>query len=136
MRDTLRDFLAADTTTLMATLTGGLYTATEISRQLTPSAFDANDEIKPCALLTLEAEDPVGPFATSSRLFVLVYFYERQGYTNIDAARGRVYALLHRQRISSSGMWEMRHVGDVPDQRDAVLNCALALSRYQVTRLR
>jgi hypothetical protein len=135
IRDTIKNFLAADTT-LMATLTGGLYTATEISRQLTPSAFDANDEVLPCALMVLEAEDPVGPYTTSSRLFVVVYFYERAGYTAIDAARDRVFALLNMQRISGSGMWEMRHVGDVPDQRDAALNCALGLSRYQVTRLR
>lgn len=135
IRDTIKNFLAADTT-LMTTLTGGLYTATEISRQLTPGAFDANDEVQPCALLVLEAEDQVGPYDTSSRLFLVVYFYERAGYTAIDAARDRVYALLNRQRITGSGIWEMRHVGDVPDQRDAVLNCSLALSRYQVTRLR
>ncbi len=135
MRDTLKDFLTADTA-LVALLTGGLYTATEISRQLTPGAFDANGEVLPCALLVLEAEDPVGPYNTSSRLFVVLYLYERQGYTTIDAALKRIYTLLHRQRISGNGIWEMRHVGDVPDQRDATLNCALALSRYQVTRSR
>jgi len=135
IRDTLKNFLTADTT-LMATLTGGVYTATELSRQLTPSAFDTALEVKPCALLVLEAEDPVGPFYNSARLFMVLYFYERQGYTAIDTARARCYALLHRKRISAVGMLEMRHVGDVPDQRDATLNCALGLSRYQITRLR
>lgn len=135
MRDVIKAFLEADTT-LMALLTGGMYTATEISRQLTPDVFDANGEVLPCALLVLESEDPVGPYDTSSRLFVVLYLYERQGYTAIDAALNRIYTLMHRQRISGNGMWEMRHVGDVPDQRDATLNCALALSRYQVTRLR
>lgn len=135
MRDALKDFLTADTA-LVALLTGGMYTATEISRQLTPGAFDANGEVLPCTLLVLEAEDPVGPYDTSSRLFVVLYLYEQQGYTTIDAALKRIYTLLHRQRISGNGIWEMRHVGDVPDQRDATLNCALALSRYQVTRLR
>ncbi len=135
IRSAILAILAGDTT-LLATLTGGVYSATEISRQLTPGAFDANGEVLPCALLVLEAEDPVGPYNTSSRLFVVLYLYEQQGYTAIDAALKRIYTLLHRQRISGNGIWEMRHVGDVPDQRDATLNCALALSRYQVTRSR
>ena len=134
MRDTIRAYLAADTT-LMAILTGGIYAGTEISRQLTADAFDGSGEVEPCALVTAEAEDPSGPYRHSARAFVAVYFYERDGYTNIDAARERVYALLHRQQVGS-GVWEIRHAGDIPEQRDPALDCALGVSRFQVTRLR
>jgi hypothetical protein len=123
-------------TTLMATLTGGVYGEAGISRQATPGAFDANGEVKPCALLAMEAEDPAGPFPTSSRAFVTVYFYARAGYAEIDAALDRVYALLHRQRVSNEGVWDMRHAGDVRDQQDPALGCAMSMSRYQGYRRR
>jgi len=135
IRSAILAILAGDAT-LLATLTGGVYSATEISRQLTPAAFDTNGEVLPCALLSLEAEDPMGPFATSSREFVTVHFYERQGYTAIDTALARVYALLHRIHVSAEHVWDIRHAGDIQDQRDPTLNCALNISRYQVTRLR
>ena len=122
-----------DDATLLATLTGGVYGEAEISRQETPAAFDVNGEVLPCALLALEAEDPAGPFPTSSRAFVTVYFYARTGYSEIDTALGRVYALLHRTRVSNEGVWEIRHAGDVRDQRDPALDCAMSMSRYQVT---
>ncbi len=135
IRSAILAILAGDMT-LLATLTGGVYSATEISRQLTPAAFDANGEVKPCALLSLEAEDPVGPFETGSREFVTVHFYERQGYTAIDAALARVYALLHRKHAGAEHVWDIRHAGDILDQYDPTLSCSLSISRYQVTRLR
>lgn len=131
IRNAIKSLLEADTT-LLATLTGGVYGEAEISRQATPGAFDANGEIEPCALLTMEAEDPAGPFETSSRAFVAVYFYARSGYSAIDTALARVYALLHRQRVSGEGVWEIRHAGDVRDQRDPALDCAMSMSRYTV----
>ena len=135
LRSAVLAVLTGDTT-LMATLTGGVYGETEISRQETPDAFDANGEIEPCALLTMEAEDPTGPFETSSRAFVAVYFYARSGYSAIDTALARVYALLHRQRVSGESVWEIRHAGDVRDQRDPALDCAMSMSRYTVYRRR
>lgn len=135
IRNAIKSLLEADTT-LLATLTGGVYGEAEISRQATPGAFDANGEIEPCALLTMEAEDPAGPFETSSRAFVTVYFYARSGYSAIDTALARVYALLHRQRVSGEGVWEIRHAGDVRDQRDPALDCAMSMSRYTVYRRR
>jgi hypothetical protein len=135
LRSALLDVLEDDAT-LTATLTGGVYGEAEISRQGTPGAFDANGEVLPCALLTMEAEDPAGPFPTSSRAFVTVYFYARAGYSAIDAALARVYALLHRQRVSDEGVWDIRHAGDVRDQRDPALDCAMSMSRYTVYRRR
>lgn len=135
IRSAILAVLSGDAT-LLTILTGGVYTATEISRQLTPDAFDSNGEVLPCALLSVEAEDPAGPFETSSRAFVTLHVYERQGYTAIDAALARIYVLLHRQRVSGEGVWDIRHAGDVRDQRDPILECALSISRFQVTRLR
>ena len=132
IRSALLSVLSGDTA-LMATLTGGVYGEAEISRQGTPGAFDANEEVLPCALLAMEAEDPAGPFPTSSRAFVTVYFYARAGYSAIDTALARVYALLHRARVSNEGVWQIRHAGDVRDQRDPALDCAMSMSRYQVT---
>jgi len=106
--------------TLMAVLTGGVYSGMEISRQDTPDAFNASGEIKPCALLGVEADDAAGPLLHSSRMFVVVRFYERSGYTAIDVALERIYALLHRQRVSGEGVFEIRHTGDV---RDSAMRC-------------
>lgn len=126
--------LAADAT-LMATLTGGVYAAAEITRQDTPAAFDANGEIKPCALVKGEVETPWGPHEHSSRAFIRIFFYQRSGYDDIDTARERVYTLLHRQK-ALDGKWELLHTDDITGQEDQVLNCSLELSRYQVLRNR
>lgn len=131
LRSAILAVLANDAT-LTTTLTGGVYGEPEISRQATSAAFDANGEIKPCALVTVEAEDPAGPFDTSSRAFVAVYFYARTGYSAIDTALARVYALLHRTRVNNEGVWEIRHAGDVRDQADPALGCVMSMSRYQV----
>lgn len=135
LRSALLAVLTGDAT-LLATLTGGVYGEAEISRQGTPDAFDASGELEPCALLAVEADDPTGPFETSSRTFVTMYFYARAGYSAIDTALDRVFALLHRQRVSGEGVWEIRHAGDVRDQRDPALDCAMSMSRYTVYRRR
>ena len=131
MRDAVVAVLEGDET-LMATLTGGVHTATEINRQLTPTAFDDNGEIEPCALVKFETEGPWGVHDHSARLFFSVMFYERSGYTSIETARARVYSLLHRQRVTpaSGGCWEIRHSDDVLDQEDTALGCGLAVSRF------
>lgn len=135
MRATLAAYLLADTT-LIALLTGSIHTGTQISRQDTPTAFDSNGEIKPCALLKIESEVPSGPYETSSRMFVVVYFYQRSGYTTIDAALARVYTLLHRHKFSSKNVWEVRHTDDVCDQEDQAMGCSVSFSRYEIVRRR
>jgi hypothetical protein len=122
--------------TLSGLLTGGVFAVTEISRQATPGAFDTNGEIKPCALVKLEAEAPTGPYPTSSRQYVLVLFYQLVGYDVIDPAMAQTYALLHRSKIGSGGVWEIDHASDVLDLEDQALNCSLSISRYAITRLR
>ena len=127
--------LQADTT-LLALLTGGVHRAQEISRQGTPSAFDTNKEIKPCALVKQETATPWGPYEHSGRLYIIVWFYQRAGYDAIEQARQRVYTLLHRQQISpvgGGGCWDVSHVNDVLDQEDSTLGTAMTVSRYVAT---
>jgi hypothetical protein len=127
--------LEADAT-LMALLTGGVHIQTEITRQYTPSAFDANGEIEPCCLINFESEAAAGPFEDSSQVYFRVFFYERSGYVSIDSARDRVYTLLHRQRIGTTRGWEVRHADDILGQEDQALDCSLILSRYMRYRVR
>ena len=123
---------------MMATLTGGVHTKAEISRQETAGAFDANGEIEPCALLKIESVGPVGPYTHSARMFLAVYLYERSGYDNVETARERVYTLLHDTCVSPSvgSCWRIEHSGDVCDQEDQALGCSLAVSRYVATVMR
>jgi hypothetical protein len=134
VREAIYGRLSGDAT-LMATLSGGLHTQSEISRQLTPAAFDANGEILPCGLLKLETQSPWGPFAHSSRLYFSVMLYQRAGYEAIETARTRLYQLLHEQKATpaSGGCWEIRHSGDVLDAEDGALGCSLAVSRFVAT---
>ena len=135
MRNTIRDYLAADGT-LMVLLTGGIYAVGEISRQATPDAFDSNGEVEPCGLVKLETEGQAGPYVEaggiSSRLYVAVFFYQRTGYDVIDAAVARTRALLHREKLAS-GVWEIAWADDVLDQEDEALGCSMGMSRYVVT---
>ncbi len=135
---TLRSELLVSLTgdaTLLATLTGGVHTGTEISRQNTPGAFDANGELKACALLVLETDTSVPPYGRGARTFVTVMFYQRAGTDAIDTARARVYDLWHEQRIGSH-VWQILWTDDVVDQEDQAIEARLAVSRYAVVRLR
>ncbi len=134
MRAAVKAALEADST-LMATLTGGVHTKAEISRQDTPTAFDSNDEIEPCALLKVESVGPVRPYTHGARMVLTLYFYERSGYDNIEAARERVYTLLHDGYVtpSTGSCWRILHSGDVGDQEDEALGCSMAVSRYVAT---
>lgn len=121
---------------LAAALPGGLHRAVEISRQATPGAFDGNGELRGCGLVKQETATPWGPHQDSGRLYVVVYFYQRSGYDSIEAARKRVYELLHRVKlrpVDGSGCYEVRHVNDVIDVEDGALHVPMAMSRYMAT---
>lgn len=117
---------------LATALPGGVHRVAEISRQTTPGAYDANKELKPCALVRQETATPWGPHPDSGRLYVTIWFYQRVGYDNIEAARQRVYALLHRVKLSD-GFYEIRHANDLLDQEDPGLNVSMSMSRYVAT---
>lgn len=127
-----------DDVTLMAILTGGIYhDLTEITRQAAPDAFDENKEIRPCGLIKLSSESPTGPYDHSQRLVVNIYFYERAGYDNIEAARARIFQLLHLQTltpVNGGTCWQILHSNDIPDQEDQALRCSMALTRYGAIR--
>jgi hypothetical protein len=138
MRETIAGVLQGDAT-LAGTLTGGVYAGTEISRQLTPGAFDGSGEIKPCALVRVENDVQHGPYTggttLSARTYVVVYAYQRAGYDSIDAALARARALLHRQRpATATATWSIDWAGDSADLRDEGLDCAMRFGRYVVTR--
>lgn len=126
--------------TLLATLTGGVYdgrTVQEISRQNTPSAYDAWLDLKPCALVRGESQTPWGPLQHSTRLYVTVWLYQQSGYTAIEAARERIYDLLHRNQLSTTeGIFDVRHANDLTGLEVAELPAAMAVCRYYVTAVR
>lgn len=133
MRGAILALLSADVT-LGGLLPGGVFDAAEvgeISRQTTPAAFNTNGELQACALL--RTRGPVAlnePYRHGAREAFEVYFYNAP-----DAARERVYDLLHDTRLtpagSSAGNWRIEHADDVLSQEDQALRAALMVSRYQ-----
>lgn len=135
MRQAIYNHLNADFD-LMAALPGGLhYLVGEISRQGTPDVFDANGEIKPCALLKFNEAAPIPPYTHGARFSFELYFYERAGYDTVEAARERAYDLLHDRKLTpvgpTVGCWEIHHLGDVTGQEDDALRCSLEVSRFE-----
>ena len=135
MIDAVVDLLQNDTV-LAATLTGRVHRAVEISRQTTPDAYDSRRELLPCALVKQETATPWGPHDNSGRLYIAIWFYARAGYTAIEAARKRVYILLHRAKLTpsdGSGCYDIRHADDLLDQEEPTLGVPMAMSRYVAT---
>ena len=95
--------LEADAT-LMAILTGGVYTErgdgrAPVSPADTPTAYstDATSgviEILPCAVIRTEADVPDGLTGHAQRTTLRIGVYERQGYASTGAALARIHTLL------------------------------------------
>jgi hypothetical protein len=118
----------------MALLTGGIFTdVEEISRQNTPAAFDANKEIKPCALIKFPNEVPTGPYLTSVRTAFVIYVYQRKGYDVISTAIVKIFADLNEKRIGTN-VWNIEFVSTVHQQRDQALDCPLGSLRFSAVR--
>ncbi len=134
LSDSIKAVLQADTA-LMALLTGGVHNdVEEISRQNTPSAFDATSkEIKPCVLIKLPTEVPTGPFVRSVRTTVVIYVYQRQGYDVIEPAMEKIFNDVNDTQIGNK-VWNIEYVGAVHQQRDQALDCALGLLRFAAIR--
>lgn len=142
----MADALGAMANTLMADaglaalLPGGLYdgrTVQEISRQTTPNAYDEWQEVRPCGLIRAETQTPWGPLHDGSRLYVTVWLYAQGDYAALDAARGRIYALLHRQQVhTDAGIFEVRHASDMAGMEAAGMPAAMSVCRYYATILR
>jgi hypothetical protein len=132
IRDSIVTVLQADST-LMAFLTGGVHAATEISRQNTPTAFDANAEIKPCALVKVPNENEIPPHPYGAVTTLEVYFYQRVGFDVIEAAMLRVLSLLNRVKVGDH-VWQIRWSDNLPEVEDEALKCSMGLSRFHVYR--
>ena len=103
--DAIAAVLNADAT-LLATLTGGVYARgalgrAGLTRETAAAAFDGTTGyLLPCAVVVERAEVPDGNVQdqdaqiASAAQIVEVYVYEDAGYTNIDTALDRIYALL------------------------------------------
>jgi hypothetical protein len=119
---------------LMAILTGGIHNGVEeISKQNTPSAFDANGEIMPCALIKVPIEIPTGPFARSVRTSFVIYLYQFSGYDAIEPAMGLIFDDLNEQRIGTN-VWNIEFNNAVYQQRDQALDCPLGSLRFIAIR--
>lgn len=129
----LKTALTADTA-LMALLTGGIFNdVEEISLQKTAAAFDANKEIKPCALIKIPNEVPAGPYLTSVRTAFVIYVYQRSGYDVIEAAIVKIFTDLNEKQIGTN-VWNIEFVSTVHQQRDQALDCPLGSLRFSAVR--
>ena len=125
-----------DNDDLIELLTGEVHNdVEEISYQNTPSAFDANKELKPCALIKVGSETKIGPYERSVQTPITIYFYQRAGYTVIEAAMEKVYDDLNDKQIGT-GVWQLMYDISVNQQRDIALDCPLGYLRFVAVRHR
>lgn len=134
--------LVADTATLVATATGGIYTPDTtgrlgINRGTVPGAFDSTTgNIKPCILLKLRSAIPDGLLRddanqySSVRQIIECWFYQHSGYATIETMRDRVYALLHARQLA--GTFQVFWQGDIRGGgfRDLELDASVERSEY------
>ncbi len=112
-------------------MTGGVYdTADKISRQDTPSAFDANSEILPCCLIRVENIVPVLGNYDSVQAFVVLVFYQFTGYDVMTDASLRAYTLLHRGCLVGVCA-EIRRISHTTDGEDPGLEVPTIIDRYE-----
>lgn len=135
IREDVQSHLAADAT-LSNLLTGGILAVEEVKRSEpdAASAFDANNELLPCANVKLEVQNPRDEaHDRGAEQFFTVSFYQRAGRDVIDDALDRVYILLHRQHVANA---YIEHADDTPDLPEPALDARMRLSRYQAIRIR
>ena len=129
----IKAVLVADAT-LMAALTGGVHDAAEISRQLTPTAFDANAELLPCALVKTGTETALARKIGAVQTPLVIYLYQRSGYSAIDLALPRIYQMLEARH--SVGIWEIQFNTEIARTWDDALKAPMAVQRFNVIQKR
>lgn len=136
LSDDIKDALE-DSVPLMALLTGGVFNdVEEISRQNTPAAFDANNELKPCALIKYNTEIPLySGYRRAVNDPFTIYFYQRQGYDAIEPAMDLAFDIVNETQIGTN-VWNIEFDIAVKQQRDTALDCALGTLRFVAKRLR
>ena len=113
--------------TLMATLTGGVFISGELGREgitrtSAPTAFDSNGYLKPCALVRqraltpdLQVVDQIEQVSSATQV-IEIYVYQDSGYTSIDTALGRLYTLFFGYQFSDS--FPLEWIGTLDRERD------------------
>lgn len=112
-----KTLLVADTTAvtgLVALATGGIYTIDDLGRlglnrtnSVCAAAFGSN-VIKPCLMLKIRSDtvvDGLGDDVTqraAHREVLELWFYDDNGFTTIDAMRGRAFACLHGKQVGNA----------------------------------
>lgn len=127
--------------TLAGLLTGGVYDRRGINRTATPDAYDANGELKPCAVVTVEAASPLGHREWAfEQVFVVVYLYEEEGngYAAIDQAGLRLRTLFHNETLATTDgdVHHMEHADSLVDMYDEVLKAEMGYERFVCYRRR
>lgn len=114
-------------TTLMAILTGGVYTAGAlgrlgINRTDTPAAFDGNGYLLPCALVRerplvpdLQVNDFLEQIASATQV-VEIYVYQDTGYGSIDSALARLFTLFFGYNFTRT--FPLEWIGTLNRERD------------------
>jgi hypothetical protein len=121
---------------LMTLLTGGVWNdVEEISRQNTPGAFNAEKEIRPCALIKLNTEIPLRGYPNSVQTPFTIYFYQRRGYDVIEVAQAYAFSELNGAKVGDN-VWAIEFDNAVYQVRDTTLDCALCSLRFVAKRLR
>lgn len=135
LADTIKTVLENDAT-FAALATGGVHAEPEISRQDTPTAFDANSEIKPCCLVKLGTITQSAQIRPATRKFIELYFYEYKnaGTDSIDSMADRAYALLHDTR--QAGTARVYFDTATPDIPESALSASMRLAVYVADLIR
>lgn len=133
--------------TILAILTGGIYDAAELDRDgLTirdmETARDATGRLKPCAVIRWRGSAPYGGMGTfiAERGACEIYYYQDQGYSQIEAAKARMKTLLHRKWIASADYESLAWLNWVFDRGEFIAeelgNCPADMSRFEVITTR
>lgn len=124
-----------DDTTLASLAPGGIHNDVEISRQSTPTAFDANKELQTCILVVPETTIPIGPNIKSAQESIGLWIYSRD-YTQLEPVRKRVFELLDRtnpQPVNGGSCYDLRHAADVQSIENPRMGIPNIMSRYIAT---
>lgn len=132
--------LEADAT-LLSTATGGIWSYDEtgrlgLSRELTPTAFDANGIIKPAVLLKSRSITPDYILAddsgqyVSAREMLEAWLYQDTGYGAINTMAQRIHVLLHTKQLS--GTFVCRWSGGFRPPRDTDIDANVERVDYEI----
>jgi hypothetical protein len=132
--------------TLMAILTGGVYTKGEvgregITRETAPSAFDDDGYLEPCALVVQRGLVPDGEVhdeeeqLASAGQVVEVYLYEDSGYGNIDSALDRLFTLFFGYQFTGTFPVELFNMLDRERDEGSLKGASLARQDWMVREI-